>query len=89
VRFFASLSALLALPLAVARISPVRLRKGDTLVMQLAQAKPTREQVDNLRAICTQVWPGHKVVILPADVTLRVVRPDPVPAPEYNDRGWS
>lgn len=74
-RWLAWLVALLRLPLAVVRISPLRLQPGDTIVLHVDQKRPTSQQVDILKGMAERVWPGHKVLILPADITLSVMRP--------------
>lgn len=72
--FLSGLVALLRLPSAVLRIAPVRLRRGDTIVLTLDTDRPTREHLANLQRIGEQVWPGHKVVVLPPGIRLSVVR---------------
>lgn len=74
-RFFSTLAALFRAPLAIASISPVRLKPGDSIVLKVDKPHLSNHEVTHLRMMCKDVWPGHKVVILPSAIALRIVSP--------------
>lgn len=76
-RFLRALLDLLRAPIAIASITPVALGPDDVIVLRLQEKRIAQHQVEILQRNFQAIWPGRKLLILDASMSMEVLRVPP------------
>jgi hypothetical protein len=61
-----------------------RMRPDDVIIIQM-KVRQHDEAMRNAQAVVQHVWPNHRVIVIDADTSLSIMRPEDVEALESED----